>query len=96
MAAKKVSLPEDTTLANVIWDKIREVEIEFACLPNQTIEKHVQRIDLVMDKLHLKPKSGMVTPLVELAINNKPFDRENKYSVVQEDQFLVVSLAPRG
>jgi hypothetical protein len=55
MAAKKVLVPDNTTLANLIWDKVKEAEIEYACLPGQTIEKHAQRVEILIDKVHLKP-----------------------------------------
>jgi hypothetical protein len=105
MAAKKVALEEkeapttspqaEVTLSDLIWDKIKEVDLEVAALPNQTIEKHTSRVPLDFAKVHLIPKSGQVVPLIETKVHGKHWDRDHSFNVTTEERFVVVSIVPK-
>jgi hypothetical protein len=79
--ATKVTVP---SIANDIWEDIKDKGIEMFALPNQVVSMYVSPVDVEPSKLYLRFTASAVLPSLEVAVGNK-------YSVERVDKFIVVA-----
>ena len=76
----------DNTLANKIWEEIKNLKIDMFALPNQRVHNYCKPISVDPDKLFLIPTAWAVLPVLEQLLNPK-------YIVDKQDRFLIISPA---
>lgn len=59
------------TKADIIWDEIKDIEINIYALNNQTIEDHVVRKSIPGNVVFLHPKSPAIISILEEAIGDQ-------------------------
>lgn len=84
MTEKTEKKTESKTVAEKIWDEIKDLEIEMFALPNQQVHHYCKPVSIDPSKLFLTFTVGSVLPSLEAAVSPK-------YSVEKQDKFLVVS-----
>ena len=72
------------TLANKIWDDIKDTTVEMFALPNQTVKDYCTPINIDPTKLYLVTRVGAILPALELAL-------KGKYQIEQVDRYISVS-----
>lgn len=83
---------EKETRSDVIWDQIKNLEVNIYSLPNQTIEKHVQREKIAEDLVHLRLKSPAILPAMEEALGRVKLADGERFDISQQKNFTVVSV----
>lgn len=75
---------EEKTVADLIWDEIKDFKINMFALPDQTVSKFCNPIKVEPTKLYLKLTASAVLPSLEEAISPK-------FSVERTDYYIIVS-----
>jgi len=73
------------TVADKIWEDIKDVKLEMFALPNQFVNSYCKPVPIEPTKLYLTFSASAVLPALELAIQGK-YDVElvNKYIIVSK------------
>jgi len=79
---------EAKTPADVIWDEIKDLNIEMFALPGQKVHHYCKPVSVDPTKLFLLTTAGSVLPALESVVTPK-------YVVDKQERFLVVSLAAK-
>lgn len=74
------------TEAGVIWDEIKDRNIDMFALPDQKIHMHAAPVSIEPSKLYLVTTSSSVLPSLETAIGKR-------YTVDLADKYVIVSRA---
>lgn len=75
--------PPEKTIAEKIWEQIKNVELTMFGLPNQVVSKYCSPVFLEPSKLYLTYKVGLLLPIMEEVFKNKYIiDRSDKYITV--------------
>ena len=77
------SVPAVKTMADVIWDEIKNRPIEMFALPNQTVSMHCAPVKVEPSKLYLLIRSTATLPSLEASIGAA-------FSVSVVDKYVVV------
>lgn len=92
------------TVAEKIWDKIKNVPIDIFALPNQVVQMHVIRDarleKAIPDAVHLRLKSAAVLPALEeslgrLSLGKNAVGQSLVFELSQMDAYTVVKIVPR-
>lgn len=78
---------EVKTVADKIWDEIKDLRIEMFALPDQRVHHYCKPVSIDPAKLFLTSTAGSVLPALEAVVGPK-------YVVEKQDRFLLVSPAP--
>lgn len=70
-----------TGKADVLWNKIKDEDIEVFALPNQKVKDHVKRVELDSNVLHLKVKASAVLTALEEVIQRSKATRDEEYNI---------------
>jgi len=89
---KTAAVKKAPTRSDVIWDQIKNVEVEIYALPEQTIGKHVERLEVTDDMVHVRLKSPAILPAMELALRNVKLARGERFDVSSQKNFTVISI----
>jgi hypothetical protein len=94
-AKKEVVLTE---IQQKIWGAIKNVEIEYFGLPEQTIGKVCEPLNMVPEVLYLNLKSSAAVRSIEDALNKKTVKVEGKrkpiFVIEQQDKYTLVRQNP--
>ena len=80
------STPATGTVAQKLWEKLENMQVEMFALPGQTVKQYCEPIPIEDSKLYLKPTKapGAFLPALETALGNS-------YNIELVDQYIVVS-----
>jgi hypothetical protein len=103
---KKADTSKDagqTTVAQQLWDKIKDIPIDLYALPNQTVKQHVVREEklekAVPDALHLILKSAAVLPALEESLYKVPWGEDERgpltFDLSQTHKYTVLKIVPK-
>ena len=84
-------MTKEKTKADLLWDKIKGVQLELFGLPGQTVQKHTQRFSVLPDRVHLKIAKTAVLPALEIALASVKLSDNEILSVEQSGDYIVVS-----
>lgn len=85
-------MTKEKTKADLLWDKIRGIQLELFGLPGQTVEKHTKRFSVLPDRLHLKIAKTAVLPALETALDSIKLPDNEVLLVEQSGDYTVVSV----
>lgn len=93
-AVKEEKVPKTS---HVIWDRIKDIDLELFALPDQVVQKHAKPIlDLSDDELHLLLEADAALPQLEEKLRTLKWDRNDPskfLEVYQKSKFVVVKVA---
>lgn len=101
-SAEKV---EEKTVAEQIWDKIKDLNIDIFALPNQTVQMHVTRDErlerAIPDAVHVRLKSAAVLPALEEALGKvrlppTKFGQPQVFEFSSLDAYTVIKIVPKS
>lgn len=73
------------TVAEKIWDDIKNVELPLFALPGQTVDKHCEFVTVEPTKLYMVSSVGSILPALEEVFNKKySFELAQKYIIVSK------------
>lgn len=75
---------EAKTVADKIWEEIKDLKIEMFALPDQRVHHYCKPISIDPAKLFIIPTVGSFLPALEAVITPK-------YVVEKQDKYLLVS-----
>lgn len=87
-----VESAKDLTLADQIWEKIKDIDLQLWALEGQTLEKNATRVPVDDEKLYLLLKAGAVMPVLEEALRKKKFDKDRTYEVSTVSRYCVINV----
>jgi hypothetical protein len=73
------------TVADKIWEDIKDVKLEMFALPNQFVNSYCEQIKIEPSKLYLTSKVSAVLPILEEALRGR-------YNVEKINKYIVVSI----
>lgn len=92
MTSEKEIKAKKPSKADLLWDKIKDEDIQVFALPNQTVKDHVQRVELDPNILHLKLKASAVLPALEEVISGSKATCNEKYKFeIAENGLIAIS-----
>jgi hypothetical protein len=71
------------TQAELIWEEIKDKQVDIFGLPEQFVDMHCQPVPIEPSKLYLTAKASAFLPSLETALGNK-------YLVERADKYIVV------
>jgi hypothetical protein len=95
---------QETTAAQKIWNKIKDLSIDIFALPNQSVQDHVKReVGLeraIPDAVHLILKSAAVRPALEETLGRVRLGQNNLgqplvFELTTSGKYTVVKIVPR-
>jgi len=72
------------TVAEKIWEEIKDISLPMFALPNQTVERYCTPITVQPDKLYLTSTVGSILPTLEDALGNK-------YNIELVQKYITIS-----
>jgi hypothetical protein len=91
-AEEKKPKTKPRTKADDIWDMIRGLPLDLYSLPGQTLEGHVNRLDVVPEQVHLQLKSTAVLPAMEEAMKGVKLPEGKSFRVDQQTGYVTVEI----
>jgi hypothetical protein len=73
------------TVADKIWQDIKDLRLELFALPNQFVNSYCEQIKIEPSKLYLTSKVSAVLPILEEALRGR-------YNVEKINKYIVVSI----
>jgi len=86
MKKDKLETEQETTVANKIWNSIKDMKLEMFALPNQYVNMYCKPVEIEPSKLYLVMlnNASSVLPALENVLSER-------YEVTRVDKFIVVS-----
>jgi len=89
MVTKKV---QSSSLADALWEEIKDLSIDMFSLPNQKVQDHVTRKDGTSDSVILGLKSPAVLPSLEATLGvHKQYRKKVSYTMKAEGENITES-----
>jgi len=82
--SEKVDTSVVTNQSNLIWESIKDLDLDLFALPGQKIAQFCSPVEVEPSKLYLKIKVSSVLPALEMALSKK-------FAVERTERFVVVS-----
>ena len=93
MTIKTKTVTAEAYSGDWMWEKLKNVELDLYALPDQTLEKTAQRVNLAPDKLHLKTKApALLSALDSAATKAFKLPKGKLLNITQQHDFIVVSV----
>jgi len=87
-----------TEMQQKIWGAIKDIEVEYFALPDQTIGTVCEPLNMVPEVLYLKLKGSAAVRSIEDALNKKTVKVEGKklpiFIIEQQDKYTSVRQNP--
>jgi hypothetical protein len=87
--AKKVAVKMKTN-SDVLWEKIKGLDLNLFGLPGQTLEKNAERFEIDPDAVYMVIKTGAVLPALEEALQRVDPGRGKRFDLNQVDRYTVL------
>lgn len=84
MSEKNKEHNAEETVAEKLWNEIKNKNIDMFALPNQVVEQYCKPVNIEPSKLYLLTSASSVLPSLEVALGPK-------FTVERLDKYLVVS-----
>lgn len=95
MATRKKAEPE-ATQAQLIWQKIKDIDLELFALGDQTVEVHSDPVtSLSNTELYLLLKTAAALPQLEAKLPKVKWSDTEVLEVEQREKFVVVKVAQK-
>lgn len=72
------------SIADKIWEEIKDMKIDMFSLPNQVVSNYCRQIAIDPSKLYIIPNASALLPALDTAL-------QGKYNVERIDKYLVIS-----
>ena len=83
---------EPVTKSDMIWEKIKDLPVEMYALPDQTLQRHVDRRKVEDDRVHLFIKSPAIVASLEEALRKVKLGEGESFEIVPHQNFIVVGI----
>lgn len=87
-------MAEKLTRADVIWNQIKNIKVDIYALPNQTLEKHVERVKVSDDSVHIKLNSPAILPAMEEAMSKIVMAKGERFDISAQKNYTIISIVP--